>query len=151
MKFLKLIALMMALTMLLAFGVACDSGEGAETTGNETTDTQAPPFITSIVVTAVDAEGKEVELIDEEKATYNGLKATDALTIFDIVSDYCADNDIECTLDETTGRFISIGGYTIAEGGFVWKYEVNGKALTDYDVVVANGAEIVVTLEALEG
>lgn len=147
MKFLKVIALLMALTMMLAFTVACDSeGNGDESTSSESTDTQAPPFVTSILVIALDAEGEEVTVIEEEEATYNGLKTTDSLTIFDIVTDYCFDNEIAYTLDEDTGRFVSIGDYSVAEGGAMWSYEVNEKALSDYDVAVANNSEIVIKM-----
>ena len=154
MKFLKLIALCLSLLMLLSFAVACDKGgsgdgEGSESgSGDVTTDA---PFLTSIKVTALDEEGEEVDLIDEEDVAYNGDVATDALTIFEIIADYCFLMDIECTLDEDTGRFVSIGGYSIAEGGVVWSYEVDGAPLTDYDATVANGAEIVVTMVVHEG
>lgn len=155
MKFLKLIALLTALMMMLSFAVACDSGEGggdAETTadqggGDEEGDgTTAASFITSIKVVALDEEGEEVTVIDEEEALYNGLLAHDALTIFEIVSDYCSDNDIDCVLDDDTGRLVSIGEYSVEEGGVMWTYEVNGTALTDYDGFIANGAEIVIKM-----
>ena len=146
MKFTKILALLLALTMLFAFTVACDSGDkDAETSAAETT-TQAPPFISSILVIALDAEGEEVTVIEEEEATYNGLKASNALNIFDIVTDYCFDNDITYTLDQETGRFVEIGGYSVAEGGVMWTYSVNDKVLSDYDGIIANNSEIVITM-----
>lgn len=156
MKFLKLIALLTALVLMLSFAVACDSGDegggDAETTagqggGDEEGDgTTAASFITSIKVVALDEAGKEVTVIDEEEVLYNGLKAHSELTIFEIVSDYCSDNDIACVLDEDTGRLVSIDEYSVEEGGFIWTYEVDGKALSDYDAAIANGAEIVITM-----
>ena len=152
MKILKLVALFMALSMLLAFGVACNSDEGEGTTegaqsGDNGNQSEAPAFIVELTVIVLDADGKEVTLIDKEDAQYNGLKPTNELTMFDIISDYCFDNDIECVLDEQTGRLQSIGEYTVANGGYRWVYELNGDDLKDYDLVIENGAEIVVKMQ----
>lgn len=149
MKFMKLIALLTALLMVFAFAVSCDKGDGGKDDGSESGSsdaTTAAPFLTTIKVTALDEDGEDVTVIDEEDVEYNGTQAVTALTIFEIVSDYCYFSEIECTLDEDTGRFVSIGGYSIAEGGLMWTYNVNGEDLTDYDVAVPNGAEIVVTM-----
>ncbi len=153
MKFLKLIALFLSLLMLFSFAVACDKGgdgDGTEDGSGSGDGTTAPSFLTTIKVTALDEAGEEVDLIDEDNVAYNGDVAFDALTLFEIVADYCYFADIECTLDADTGRFVSIGGYSIAEGGVVWTYEVNGESLTDYDVVIENGSEIVVTMVVKE-
>ena len=149
MKFLKLIALMTALLMILTVAVSCDKGEGGAPESSESGSSDAStaaPFLTSIKVIALDEDGEEVTVIDEEDVEYNGMVATNALTIFEIVADYCFLTDVECELDEDTGRFVTIDGYSIAEGGVVWTYELNGEPLTDYDVFVPNGAEIVVTM-----
>lgn len=148
MKFTKLIALLTALVMMLAFAVACDNGDnGSETTGGDGSgDTTAAPFITTVTVIALDEEGEEVVLIDEEEAEYNGESAHDALTLFEIVADYCYLSDINYTLDEATGRFISIGDYSVEEGGVMWTYKVDGETLTDYDIFITNGSEIVITM-----
>ena len=149
MKFLKLIALLTALLMILAFAVSCDKGEGGKDNGSESGSsdvTTAAPFLTTIKVTALDENGENVTIIDEEDVEYNGTQAFDSLTIFEIVADYCFLSDIECTLDEDTGRFVSIDGHSIAEGGVMWTYKLNGEELSDYDVIVPNGAEIVVTM-----
>lgn len=150
MKFTKLIALLTALVMLLAFTVACDNGDGgAETTaggGDGSDESTAPAFVTTITVIALDEEGEEVVLIDEEEAEYSGEVAHDSLTIFEIVADYCYFSDIAYTLDEDTGRFVSIGEYSIEDGGVMWTYKVDGEALTDYDIFLTNGAEIVITM-----
>ena len=160
MKFLKLIALMMVLAMVLTFGVACNSGDGAETTGGSgdagTTAggdgaTTEAPFVTELTIIGLDDKGEKVYLIEKEDAQYNGLKPTTELTMFDVISDYCADNDVECVLDSDTGRLISVDVYTTAEGGYVWSYELNGEKITDdYNRIIASGAEIVVTLAPLE-
>lgn len=156
MKFLKLIALMLALFTLLTLAVSCNSGDqpedttkAAETTKNDGVTTA--PFITKITVIALDAEGKEVEVFSTDEAIYNGLKAdTSALTASEIVADYCADNDIECTLD-SDNCLEKVGDYTTADfeidgKGVMWTYYVNEVKLTDYDTAVANGAEIVVKM-----
>lgn len=152
MKFLKTLALIMALTMLLAFGVACDSGDDpeestTESTGGESSSTE--PFVVSLKLTVPDENGDALVLIDENEVTYNGLKATNALTIADIVADYCEDNDLEYTLSDTTGRLESVSGHTVAEGGYQWKYKVNGTSLSEFDNAIANGSEIVITLETV--
>ena len=157
MKFLKIIALMMALTMFLALGVACNSGEGDETTKPEGDGTTAgdgatteAPFVTELTIIGLDENGDEVYVVEKEEAQYNGLKPTAELTMFDVISDYCSDNDIECVLDDATGRLLSVDVYTTAEGGYIWSYELNGKQITDdYNRVIENGAEIVVKIVPL--
>lgn len=151
MKFTKLIALLSLLAILLTFGVACNSeGEGDETTTGAPAGSTEPPFVVTLTIIVPDENGDATKLVNEEEAQYNGLKPTNELTMFDIVEDYCSDNDLACTLDSQTGRLESIGEYTIVNGGFQWKYELNGEDLKDYDLVIANGSEIVVTLVAVD-
>ena len=154
MKFLKLIALMLALFTMLTLAVSCNSGDGAETTAAQTTKqddgTTAAPFITKITVIALDEEGEGVEVFSTDEAVYNGLKSTSALTASEIVADYCADNDIECSLD-ADGCLEKVGEYTTADyeingNGVMWTYYVNEVKLSDFDAAVANGAEIVVKM-----
>lgn len=150
MKYLKYLALFLALAMFLTLGVACNSGdEGGETTAPPDGATTAAPFIVELTITAIDENGEKVEILDEEEVQYNGLKPTTELTVFDIVEDYCADNDVEYT-PNADGRVESIGGYSVAEGGFQWTYSVNGKKLTEYDVAIANGSTITVTMVVVE-
>ena len=150
MKFTKLIALLSLLAILLTFGVACNSeGEGGETTTGAPAGSTEPPFVVTLTIIVPDENGDATKLVNEEEAQYNGLKPTNELTMFDIVEDYCADNDVEYT-PNADGRVESIGGYSVAEGGFQWTYSVNGKKLTEYDVAIANGSTITVTMVVVE-
>ena len=150
MKYLKYLALFLALTMFLTLGVACGEGNSnaPETTAGDG-GTTAAPFVVKLTITALDEDGEEVEIFEKEDAQYNGLKPTTELTIFDIVEDYCADNDVECTLN-ADGRLESVGGYSVAEGGFQWTYKVDGKKLQEYDVAIANGAKIEITMVVVD-
>ena len=151
MKYLKYLALFLALLMVLTFTVACNSGDDTEgeTSADGTGASTEAPFVVTLSIIALDEEGEEVDVLEEEEAQYNGLKATNALTVFDIIEDYCMDNEIEYTAetdDSGYTRIISIAEYSIADGGYMWTIQLDGKKLTDYDKVIPSGAEIVVTM-----
>ena len=148
MKFLKPIALSLVLCMILMVAVACGKPDGGAETTVASGDTTAAPetFMTSIKVIALDENGDEVVVLEDEEAVYNGLKPITELTASDIVADYCADNEIAYTLSDVTGRLATVDGYPLKETGYIWSYIVNEETLSDYDTVVANGSEVIVKL-----
>lgn len=151
MKFTKIIALFMVLTMTLAFFVACDSSDPAETTAPVEAEgaTTAAPFNYKLTVIVLDEDGKEDKVVNKESAKYNGEKATTALTIIDIIEDYgyFTNEDMACetSLSGDRATIVSIGGYSTNrdDGTYVWKFEVNGSEVSNYrEFVVPADAEI---------
>ena len=151
MKFTKIIALFMVLTMTLAFFVACDSSDPAETTAPVEAEgaTTAAPFNYKLTVIVLDEDGKEDKVVNKESAKYNGEKATTALTIIDIIEDYgyFTNEDMACetSLSGDRATIVSIGGYSTNrdDGTYVWKFEVNGSEVNNYrEFVVPADAEI---------
>lgn len=155
MKFLKLIALCLALCSIFAFAVACDSGEDASETTKAAENSENPDGSNApsnayktkrLLVTVLNEEGDEEDFIDEEDFEYLGAATADKITVFEILKVYCEDAGIPCTFDDTFGFLVSIGDYTVDENT-QWVYEVNGKELTDYDAPVAADSRITITMQ----
>ena len=155
MKFTKIIALFMVLTMTLAFFVACDSSTPAETTAPPSGEgaTTAAPFNYKLTIIVLDEDGKEEKVVNKVSAKYNGEKATTALTLIDIIEDYgyFTDEELACetTLAGDRATIVSIGGYSTDrdDGTYLWKYEVNGSEISNYrEFVVPADAEIEVKM-----
>lgn len=168
MKFSKFIALALAVCMMLVMAVSCNnsgnnttstSGEPAGTKDPSESTSEAAKFLSTILIvakyTAEDGTKVDEILVDEEDIVYNGIKPLDALTMFDLISVYCEDNEIPCTLDND-GHLESITGesgtvYTVANGGYIWSYQIDGKDATDYDAVLTSGVVINVTFTTYTG
>ena len=134
MKFLKIMAVIMAVCMLACSFVACGEKQKEDDTTPETT---AKVTITLVIK---DAEGKEV---GKETVTCNG-KLVDAIETYCAIKDY----DFSKCFDETSGLLTTIGDVT----GSGWKayYEDEGQnklfdSIKDADVL--DGKTVVLSLK----
>ena len=137
MKFVKILAVLMAVLMLGSVMIACNGGEEpAETTA----ETAAATEIT-VNLLIKDASNKTV---------YEGSVKSTKNTLGDLIDLFCAGEELECVFDESTGLLTKLGELVPATGEVFLAYDENEGKSKAYDSikdqVVADGQTIVVAL-----
>ena len=137
MKFLKILAVIMAVCLLGTAFIACDKGDGK---GEDTTASQGT---TSVEITLIIKDGSVTKY--EEKVKCNG-------TLGDAIEMFCAGEfEEEITVFDGNGLLSTIGDMVAGEGKS-WKayYEDEGQS-NAFDSIknqpVTNGKTVVVVLQ----
>ena len=138
MKFVKMLAVVMAVLMLGSVMIACNGGEEpAETTA----ETAAATKITVNLVV------KDTN----KKTVYEGSVESTKNTLGDVIDLFCAGEDLECVFDESTGLMTKLGELVPATGEVFIAYDQNegeGKAYDSLkDQVVTDGQTIIIALD----
>ena len=136
MKFVKMLAVVMAVLMLGSVMIACDSGEKPAETTAETT---AANITVNLIIKNLN-----------NKTVYEGSVVSAKTTLGDIIDLFCVGEELECVFDESTGLLTKLGELAPATGEVFIAYDETEGKTKAYDSIksqtVTDGQTIVVAL-----